>query len=79
MCPHELKTPLTAISGYAELMENGMVPPEEIGSFLHRKSRKSARRLLSLINDIIRLSELDSSNTQLLVEKFDLFEEDRFA
>ena len=71
---HELKTPLTAISGYAELMENGMVPPEEIGSFA-QKIEKNARRLLSLINDIIRLSELDSSNTQLLVEKFDLFEE----
>ena len=63
---HELKTPLTAISGYAELMENGMVPPEEIGSFA-QKIEKNARRLLSLINDIIRLSELDSSNTQLLV------------
>ena len=55
-------------------MENGMVPPEEIGSFA-QKIEKNARRLLSLINDIIRLSELDSSNTQLLVEKFDLFEE----
>ena len=71
---HELKTPLTAISGYAELMENGMVPPEEIGTFC-QKIEKSARRLLSLINDIIRLSELDSANTQLIVEKFDLFEE----
>ena len=71
---HELKTPLTAISGYAELMENGMVPPEEIGSFA-QKIEKNARRLLSLINDIIRLSELDSCNTQLVVEKFDLFEE----
>ena len=71
---HELKTPLTAISGYAELMENGMVPSEEIGTFC-QKIEKSARRLLSLINDIIRLSELDSANTQLIVEKFDLFEE----
>lgn len=68
---HELKTPLTAISGYAELMENGMVPSEEIGTFC-QKIEKSARRLLSLINDIIRLSELDSANTQLIVEKFDL-------
>ena len=71
---HELKTPLTAISGYAELMENGMVPSEEIGTFC-QKIEKSARRLLSLINDIIRLSELDSANTQLIVEQFDLFEE----
>ena len=75
---HELKTPLTAISGYAELMENGMVPSEEIGTFC-QKIEKSARRLLSLINDIIRLSELDSANTQLIVEKFDLFEEAAFC
>lgn len=51
-----------------------MVPSEEIGTFC-QKIEKSARRLLSLINDIIRLSELDSANTQLIVEKFDLFEE----
>ena len=75
---HELKTPLTAISGYAELMENAFYNKEnlnpQIGTFC-QKIEKSARRLLSLINDIIRLSELDSANTQLIVEKFDLFEE----
>ncbi|MDD7209774.1 MAG: ATP-binding protein [Lachnospiraceae bacterium] len=71
---HELKTPLTAISGYAELIENGMVAPSEIGEFAG-KIRKNARRLLSLINDIIRLSELDSADTRIVMEKFDLLEE----
>ena len=55
---HELKTPLTAISGYAELMENGMVGLDKQVNFA-REIRKNADRLLSLINDIIRLSELD--------------------
>src|SRR5699024_541291 len=56
---HELKTPLTAISGYAELMENGMVGAAEIPEF-SAKIRQNAERLLSLINDTIRLSELDN-------------------
>ena len=70
---HELKTPLTAISGYAELIENEMVPRDEIISFA-AKIGKNARRLLSLINDIIRLSELDA-DTQVTMEKVDLREE----
>ena len=44
---HELKTPLTAISGYAELMENGMEPPEEIGSFAQKIENDSECRGLS--------------------------------
>lgn len=55
---HELKTPLTAISGYAELIENKIVTPEQSIQFAV-EIRKNAQRLLSLINDIIRLSELD--------------------
>ena len=55
---HELKTPLTAISGYAELIEAGMVDEEKQKHFI-QEIRKNAQRLLSLINDIIRLSELD--------------------
>ena len=69
---HELKTPLTAISGYAELMENGMVGQDEQGHFA-QEIRKNADRLLSLINDIIRLSELDrSSEKEVGFEEVDL-------
>ena len=56
---HELKTPLTAISGYAELIENHMVDPGQETRVAH-EIQQNANRLLSLINDIIRLSELDS-------------------
>ena len=55
---HELKTPLTAISGYAELIENRMVEGEQ-EIHIARQIRHNSDRLLSLINDIIRLSELD--------------------
>ena len=55
---HELKTPLTAISGYAELIENHMVGPEQETHFA-QEIQKNSTRLLSLINDIINLSELD--------------------
>ena len=70
---HELKTPLTAISGYAELMENGMVGADEVASF-SSKIRQNVERLLSLINDTIRLSELDNGMTQDIMETFDLNE-----
>ncbi len=56
---HELKTPLTAISGYAELMELRMAAPEDVTRFAGEIHR-SAARLLRMINDIIRLSELDA-------------------
>lgn len=68
---HELKTPLTAISGYAELIEAGMVDEEKQKHFI-LEIRKNAQRLLSLINDIIRLSELDRTDSQSAFEKFDL-------
>ncbi len=68
---HELKTPLTAISGYAELMEHGMVAKEEQTRFVI-EIRKNAERLLSLINDIIRLSELDRTRVKSNFELLDL-------
>lgn len=70
---HELKTPLTAISGYAELIEAGMVDEEKQKHFI-QEIRKNSQRLLSLINDIIRLSELDRTDSQSAFEKFDLNE-----
>lgn len=70
---HELKTPLTAISGYAELMENGMVQGEETKRFAF-EIRRNASRLLSLINDIIQLSELDNMDDKSTFETLDLYE-----
>ncbi len=58
---HELRTPLTAISGYAELIDQGMARPEDIPSFAH-KIHQESRRLLSLVEDILRLSRLDEGN-----------------
>jgi len=55
---HELKTPLHSIMGSAELMENGLVKPEDMPRFAHLIRTESAR-LVTLINDIIRLSQLD--------------------
>jgi two-component system phosphate regulon sensor histidine kinase PhoR len=57
---HELKTPLTAISGYSELIETGMAADQDVIRFAG-EIRRSSNRLLTLINDIIRLSELDAS------------------
>ena len=70
---HELKTPLTAISGYAELFEAGMVDEEKQAHFV-KEIRKNAKRLLSLINDIIRLSELDRTEKESAFERLDLYE-----
>lgn len=69
---HELKTPLTAISGYAELIENHMIGPEE-ESHIAEQIKKNAGRLLSLINDIIKLSELDHKELPRRFEQVDLF------
>ncbi|MBE6680515.1 MAG: PAS domain S-box protein [Ruminococcaceae bacterium] len=58
---HELKTPLQSIIGSSELLENGLVKPEDTARFVGN-IRKEATRLVSLINDIIRLSQLDENN-----------------
>lgn len=70
---HELKTPLTAISGYAELIENKMVTEGQSVSFAG-EIRKNAERLLTLINDIIRLSELDQTEFAIGLENVDLYD-----
>ncbi len=70
---HELKTPLAAISGYSELIENGMAAGEDIVRFageIHRNSN----RLLTLIDDVIRLSELDASEREEEFAMIDLRE-----
>ena len=69
---HELKTPLTAISGYAELIENRMVEGEQ-EIHIAQQIRLNSDRLLSLINDIIRLSELDHSELPRKFEPINLY------
>lgn len=70
---HELKTPLMSISGYAELMMNGMVPPDKVQDFSGRVYHES-ERLSNLVADIIQLSRLDEKNGETMFEKVDLDE-----
>ena len=67
---HELKTPLQGIIGSAELLESGMVKPEDTPRFIGH-IRKEASRLVNLIEDIIRLSQLDEG-VQLPAEQVDM-------
>ena len=68
---HELKTPLTSISGFAELMKEGLVPPEKIPEF-SGDIYKESLRLIGLVNDIIQLSRLDENSTQFQRAPVDL-------
>lgn len=70
---HELKTPLTAISGYAELIANGMTNGKDTIHFAS-EIHHGAERLQNLINDIIKLSELDDNDLQLEFEDVDLLD-----
>lgn len=70
---HELKTPLMSISGYAEIIENNMVKPEDIPKFAGR-IHSEASRLSSLVEDIIKLSRLDESDKSILMEDVELFQ-----
>lgn len=69
---HELKTPLTAISGTAEILENGLVKPEDIPHFAGNIHRETAR-LIDLVNDIIKLSRLDEGGPNDAWEDVDLY------
>lgn len=71
---HELKTPLASISGYAELIETGMAKEEDVRRFAG-EIHKSSIRLLSLINDIIELSELDVMDGEMTTMDISLTEE----
>ena len=70
---HELKTPLTSISGYAELIETGLASGDDTVRFA-KGIHKSANRLLTLINDIIRLPELDNEEDEIVTESINLYQ-----
>ena len=69
---HELKTPLTSISGFAELMKAGAVPPETVPEFAGDIYRE-AQRLITLVEDIIHLSQLDEGMAPMERGQVDLF------
>ena len=70
---HELKTPLTSISGFAEIIQNGMVKEEDITRFAG-KIYSEAQRLIILVGDIIKLSQLDGKDIAVKMESIDLYE-----
>lgn len=70
---HELKTPLTSISGFSELLINRMVADEDVPKFAQNIYDEAAR-LIVLINDIIKLSRLDGAVDPVLPDSIDLFE-----
>ncbi len=69
---HELKTPLHTIAGCAELLENGMVRPEDTARF-YSQIRGEAGRMIALVEDIIRLSHLDEGAEDMKRERVDLY------
>ena len=70
---HELKTPLTSISGYAEIIKNGIAKEEDTVR-LAGKIYDESQRLITLVGDIIKLSRLDSQELPIEIERFDLYE-----
>lgn len=70
---HELKTPLTSISGFAELMKSGGIPEETVVDFSN-SIYTEAQRLISLVSDIIKISELDEKDNRLDRESVNLYE-----
>lgn len=70
---HEMKTPLTSISGYAELLQNGMVAGDDVPRFAG-KIYDESRRLTTLVGDIIKLSQLDSKEVAVKIEDIDLYD-----
>ena len=68
---HELKTPLTAISGFAEIMKDGWAKPEDYQMFA-LKIYNETQRLINLIEDIIKLSRLDENKIEITKESVDM-------
>ena len=68
---HELKTPLTSISGFAEIMQGGLVKNEDIPKFAGRIYKES-QRLLQLVEDVIQISQLDEEKTSYVWEPVDV-------
>ena len=68
---HELKTPITSISGYAEMMMTGLAPSEDL-PLLAEKIYTEAQRLIALIDDIINLSRLDEGAVEAPAERVEL-------
>lgn len=69
---HELKTPLTSISGFAEIMQDGFVKDEDVKVFAGR-IYKEAQRLIRLVGDVIRISRLDEGGLPYQWEKLDIY------
>ena len=70
---HELKTPLTSISGFAEIMQDGLVREEDIPQFAGRIYKES-QRLLQLVEDVIQISQLDEEKTSYTWEPVDVYQ-----
>ena len=70
---HELKTPLTSISGFAELLKNGSIPDETVKDF-GREICSESQRLIALVHDIIRLSRLDEGEDSESIERISISE-----
>lgn len=70
---HELKTPLSSISGFAELMKNGMVKPEDTTEFAG-KIYAETQHLIGMIQDILELSRLDEKSEEFVHESVDIYE-----
>ena len=69
---HELKTPLTSISGYAEIIKDGIAKPEDTQKFAS-KIYDESQRLITLIGDIIKISKLDENGIEVKPEEIDLY------
>ena len=70
---HELKTPLTSISGFAEIMQGGLVKNEDIPKFAGRIYKES-QRLLQLVEDVIQISQLDEEKTPYVWEPVEVYQ-----